>query len=85
VLKVGSDDQAKMFLSEKEVYRSTASRQWVSEEDTVPGIELKAGLNALIFKVVNEHRDWAGSVWIADADGQPVPGLQVTLDPDAVK
>lgn len=51
------------------------------------GIELKAGLNVLVFKVVRAERDdkfpWGGSVRFTTADGSPVTGLTVTLDPDA--
>ena len=44
---------------------------------------LKAGLNVLVFKIVQSGPAWGGSVWITEADGQPVQGLRVTLDPDA--
>ena len=57
------------------------SMGWEPERDTVSGIELKAGLNVLVFKVVNERVDWGGSVRITDAAGQVVKGLRVTLDP----
>ena len=81
VLRIGSDDQAKIFLNEREVYRSTKTQDWEPERDTVSGIELKAGLNVLVFKVVNELVGWEGSVRISDAAGQSVKGLRVTLDP----
>ena len=81
VLRIGSDDQAKIFLNERDVYRSTKTQAWEPERDTVSGIELKAGLNVLVFKVVNELGGWEGSVRISDAAGQSVKGLRVTLDP----
>ena len=80
-LRIGSNDQAKIFLNEREVYRSTKTQDWEPERDTVSGIELKAGLNVLVFKVVNELVGWEGSVRISDAAGQSVKGLRVTLDP----
>lgn len=55
------------------------------DQDEVPGIELKAELNVLVFKVANGINVWVGSVRFTTADGRPVPGLNVTLDPDAVK
>jgi hypothetical protein len=82
VLKIGSDDQAKIFLNEREVYRSTNPQSGEPDRHTVAGIELKAGLNVLIFKVVNERVGWSGSIRITDAAGQPVKGLRVTLDPE---
>jgi hypothetical protein len=49
----------------------------------VAGMELKAGTNVLVFKVVNEVDKWLGSVRVADADGNPLKGIRVTLDPEA--
>jgi predicted MFS family arabinose efflux permease len=49
----------------------------------VSGVELKAGLNVLVFKVANGIGGWAGSVRFTTADGGPVHGITVTLDPDA--
>jgi hypothetical protein len=48
----------------------------------VSGVDLKAGLNVLVFKVANSIMDWAGSVRLLDAAGQPVKGIRVTLDPE---
>ena len=80
-LKIGSDDQAKIFLNEREVYRITNPQSWEPDRDTVSGIELQAGLNVLVFKVVNELRDWDGSIRITDAAGQALKGIRVSLDP----
>jgi WD40 repeat protein len=82
VMKVGSDDEAKIYLNEKEIYRSDAARVCVPDQDEVEGVELKAGLNVLVFKVVNEILDWQGSVRFTDAAGQALKGIRVTLDPD---
>jgi hypothetical protein len=81
VLQIGSDDQSKVFLNEREVYRTTNAYGWEADRDTVSGIDLKAGLNVLVFKVVNQGGGWAGSIRITDATGQPVNGLRLTLPP----
>jgi hypothetical protein len=83
MLLVGSDDTARIYLNEKEIYRQLSGRSWKPDSDEVSGVELKAGLNVLIFKVANEVMDWAGSVRFLDATGQPVKGIKVTLDPKA--
>jgi hypothetical protein len=49
----------------------------------VPDISLEAGLNVLVFKVVNEFVDWKGSIRFTDAQGNPVKGIHVTLNPEA--
>ena len=87
VLKVGSDYHAKLYLNQREIRRSVDPATVEPDRDTVTGVELKAGLNVLVFKVVRVDRDadlpWGGSVRFTTADGSPVTGLTVTLDPDA--
>ncbi len=82
VMKVGSDDEARIYLNGKEIYRNETQRACVPDQDEVAGIELRAGLNVLVFKVVNEILAWQGSVRFTDAAGQPLKGIRVTLDPD---
>jgi hypothetical protein len=81
---VGSDDEAKVYLNGKQVHRSALVRQWDADQDTVPDLTLNAGLNVLVFKVVNETREWKGSIRFTDAQGHPVKGIKVTLDPRAM-
>jgi len=80
-MKVGSDDQSKVYLNGKEIYRRAEARGYIPDQDVVTGVELKAGLNVLVFKVVNETGDWQGSIRFADGAGQPVKGIRVTLTP----
>jgi WD40 repeat protein len=86
LMKVGSDYNAKIYLNGRVVHEQRNPTTFEPDRDKVEGIELKAGLNVLVFKIVQTSRhDWGGSVWITEADGQPVKGIKVTLDPDAVK
>ncbi len=80
---VGCDDQSKVYLNTKQVYKSSVGRGFLADRDTVPGIALNAGLNVLVFKVVNEFVDWKGSIRFTDALGDPVKGIHVTLNPEA--
>jgi len=80
---VGSDDEAKVYLNGKQVHRYAFARGFVADQDMVPDIALNVGLNVLVFKVVNETEDWQGSIRFTDAQGNPVKGLKVTLDPEA--
>jgi eukaryotic-like serine/threonine-protein kinase len=84
-IKIGSGDQCKVYLNGKEIYRWAEPRSFAPDQDTVSGIELKAGLNVLVFKVVNETRDWLGSIRFTDAAGQPVKGIRVTLSPPPLR
>jgi hypothetical protein len=85
VLKVGSNDQARVYLNGKLIHQwvGVGGRVYGADQDVVAGMELKAGTNVLVFKVVNEVDKWLGSVRFADADGNPLKGIRVTLDPEA--
>jgi hypothetical protein len=78
-MEVGSDDEAKIYLNGKEIYRNQGARTFLPDQDVVEGVELNSGLNVLVFKVVNETLEWEGSVRFTDAAGQPVKGIRVTL------
>jgi predicted NACHT family NTPase len=79
---VGSDDEAKVYLNGKQVYKAPAPHGIVAVQETVRHIALNAGLNVLVFKVVNETEAWKGSIRFTDTAGQPLKGVRVTLDPD---
>jgi hypothetical protein len=80
---VGSDDEAKVYLNGKEIYKSLDTRTCRPDQDRVPGISLKAGLNVLVFKVVNEESGWGGTLRFVDGHGNTPQGIKVTLDPEA--
>ncbi len=82
IMKVGSDDAAKVYLNGKETYKWRGNRVWLPDQDEVRGVELKAGLNVLVFKVVNIIRYWKGAIRFSDSAGQPLKGIRVTLDPE---
>ena len=78
---VGSQDEAKVYLNGKEVYKAALPHGTVAVQETVQGITLSAGLNVLVFKVVNETQFWKGSIEFKDAQGNQINGIKVTLDP----
>src|SRR4029077_4576214 len=78
---VSGDDGTKVYLNGKKVHQYPFPRFFIADQDTVPDITLDAGLNVLVFKVVNEHNDWQGSIRFTDAEGNPVKGIKVTLNP----
>jgi hypothetical protein len=79
-LEVGSDDQAKVYLNGREVYRNRVRRPlWAL--DTVGPVELRQGTNVLMFKVVNEAEAWEFCARLVDEEGRPVEGLRKKLTP----
>jgi hypothetical protein len=81
-LRVGSDDQAKVYLNGTEVHKSLRPRPLALDQDAVGRISLRRGPNVVVFKVVNEQLDWQGCLRFVDPQGQPVPGLRVSLAPE---
>jgi hypothetical protein len=80
---VGSQDEAKVYLNGKEVYKAALPHGKVEVQEKIQGIDLNVGLNVVVFKVVNETQFWKGSIELQDAQGNPVRGIKVTLDPEA--
>ena len=79
---VGSEDEAKVYLNAKQVYKAPGPHGIVAVEDTVSDLALNAGLNVLVFKVVKEFQGWRGSIRFADPQGNPIQGITVTLEPE---
>jgi len=81
LLKIGSDDESKVYLNGKLVFESGSWRNFVPDQDTVAEVELAKGVNVIVFKIVNQKGGWKGSIRFTDAAGNPVNGIQVTLAP----
>jgi hypothetical protein len=80
-LKMGSDDQAIVWLNGKEVLKNVNARPLTKDEDTVDNVTLEKGINVLVFKVVNEKVDFSGSIRFLDKDGKAFRGYKVALSP----
>jgi hypothetical protein len=80
-LRTGSDDQAKLYLNGKEVWKFEDARALDKDQNTTE-VTLNKGVNVVVFKVVNEKIDWSGCVRFTDKDGAPLKGLKVTLKPE---
>jgi hypothetical protein len=81
LMKVGSEDESVIYLNGNEIYRWARPRKYVPDEDVVSGVELKAGVNVLLFKIANEMDFWRASLRFTDAAGEAVKGIRVTLTP----
>ena len=79
VLKIGSDDQCKVYLNGKEVGKVTEARSLEKDENSFDGLMLKKGINTIVFKVINEGADWSGCARFTDKDAKPLKGLKVQL------
>jgi DNA-directed RNA polymerase subunit RPC12/RpoP len=79
-LRLGSDDQTKVYLNGQEVFQQNEARALAKDQNTVE-VTLRAGVNVLVLKVINEKRDWSGCARFTDAEGHPIRGLKVTTTP----
>jgi serine/threonine protein kinase/Flp pilus assembly protein TadD len=82
VLRVGSDDQALIYLNGEEVYRNARARPLKLDEDKTRPIKLHKGSNVLVFKVVNQGRPGPhGSLRLVTKDGAAAGGIVYRLMP----
>ncbi len=80
-LKMGSDDQAKVYINGKEILKNETPRPVDKDQDTAGDVSLDKGTNVIVFKVVNEKIDWAGCLRFTDKNDNPVKNLAVKLAP----
>lgn len=79
-LAIGSNDQAKVWLNGKQVIKFTETRSIEQDSDKAP-VALTAGVNVVVFKVINQKNDWAAALRFLDKDGKAVTGLTVKTAP----
>jgi hypothetical protein len=81
-LRIGSDDQAKVWINGKPVLRVEADRAAAPDQDTVGNITLNKGVNVVVFKIVNGGGPWGGCLRFARPDGNPFDDVRASLQPD---
>jgi hypothetical protein len=79
-LKTGSDDQAKIYLNGREVFKQEEGRPLEIDEDGTE-VTLRKGVNVLVFKIVNEKEDWSGCARFLDKEGEVIKNLKVSVTP----
>jgi WD40 repeat protein/serine/threonine protein kinase len=81
LLKVACGNLYRIYLNGDPIHQCEIVRAYAPDQDVIPA-RLKAGINVLVFKVVNEVSPWEGSVRLTDTEGNPLNGINVTLDPE---
>ena len=74
-MKTGSDDQSKVYLNGREVFKYSEERAAEKDQDTTE-VTLRAGVNVLVVKVVNVKVDWSFCVRFTDKDDKPLTTLK---------
>ncbi len=68
-IRLGSNDQAKVWLNGEEVFTYSESRSATIDQNVVP-VTLKAGENSILVKICDEMGFWGFYLRLTDADGK---------------
>jgi hypothetical protein len=80
-LLVGHNDQARVYLNGREVFRHELPSTLSKDSGKVENVTLKQGVNTIVFKVLNEINNWQACLRFTDREGKPVTGFTVKLSP----
>jgi len=81
-LKMGSNDEGKVFLNGKLLLKTSEPRALDQDSDTASHITLNKGINTVVFKIFNEGgSDWQGCLRFTDAQDKAVTNLVIQLAP----
>ncbi len=78
---MGSNDEGKVWLNGKEVVKHDAPRSLEKDANKAPGQTLNAGVNVLVFKVINEGNNWQGCIRLLGQDNKPLADVRVKTAP----
>ena len=81
-LKMGSNDEGKVFLNGKLLLKTTDPRALEQDNDAARKVTLNKGVNVVVFKIFNEGgSDWQGCLRFTDTNGKPITNLSIRLEP----
>src|SRR5437867_1888188 len=81
-LKMGSNDQGKVYLNGKVLLKTTEPRTLERDNDAARKVTLNKGVNVVVFKIFNEGgSDWQGCLRFTEANGKAVTNLIIQLEP----
>lgn len=79
-MAVGSNDEGRIYLNGKDIYAYQEARPLELDADKGK-VDLKKGVNVVVFKVINEQNSWQGAMRFLDKTGAPVKDLKIKLSP----
>jgi hypothetical protein len=81
-LKMGSNDEGKVFLNGKLLLKTSEPRALDQDSDVARNVTLNKGVNTVVFKIFNEGgSDWQGCLRFTDAGDKAVTNLVIRLEP----
>lgn len=79
-LKMGSNDQGKVYVNGVKVAEFADTRT-LDSEDLSKEFTLNKGVNTILFKVANQENNWQGSLRFVAANGNAIQNLKIKLTP----
>lgn len=79
-MALGSNDQGRLYLNGKDIYAFQDARPLELDADKGK-VNLKKGVNVVVFKIINELNSWQGAMRFLDRAGAPVKDLKIKLSP----
>jgi hypothetical protein len=76
IMAVGSNDQGRIYFNGVDIYAVTEARQLVLDGDK-GRVTLKAGVNVIVFKIINVSNSWQGAMRLTDRAGQPLKDVRI--------
>ncbi len=76
LLKIGSDDQVKVWLNGQELLRVARPRALAIDEDVISDVAIRKGVNVLVLQVINETRDWSACARLTDRSGKAAANVK---------
>ena len=79
-MAVASNDQGRIYFNGVDIYAFSEARPLMLDADK-GRVSLKAGVNVIVFKIINEQNSWQGAMRFLDKVGAPVKELKIKLSP----
>jgi hypothetical protein len=81
-LKMGSNDQGKVYLNGKVLLKASEPRTMDQDADVARNVTLNKGVNIVVFKIFDDGgSDWQGCLRFTDPSGKAVTNLVIQLEP----
>jgi tetratricopeptide (TPR) repeat protein len=74
-IRIGTNDSAKLWLNDKEVWRMNIGRDAIFDNDIVP-VVLPPGLNKILIKICNRINEWGFYFRVTDKDGKGLTDIE---------
>ncbi len=80
IMAVASNDEGRIYFNGVDIYVFSEPRTLMLDADKGK-VTLKKGLNAIVFKIINEQGNWQGAMRLLDKAGAPLKEVKIKLSP----